>query len=243
MYIQGVGIGITNLILFILVILAKKIIDNKGLDSFMIRKKKLNWKLFVEGFVVAFILIILYIIFTVVLNAGQLILEFKISTEFFLNLLSFIFAFGAVALFEESLFRDYLLSKLKDKLSKTKAVFISSLIFSILHFFNYSSTSSLSVTAFFNAFIIGIILSLIVLKTESLMWSLGYHLSWNLMQTVFLIFKDSGFRVEIEEGLLAGTKQVPEAGIIVTFILIILIIYMLKRFSLTDILPKFEGFG
>jgi len=82
--------------------------------------------------------------------------------NFIFTLLSYLFAFAAVSLFEESLFRDYILLKFKKKYAAADAVFISSMIFALIHVFSYSSAGSLIVLGLLNAFIIGFILSLIV---------------------------------------------------------------------------------
>ncbi len=243
MYIDGISIGITNMVLFSLVVLARKLISNEGLEDFLIVKKKLNWDLFREGSYMGFLLMLGYAFLTVIFGVGNLNFTFNVSGEFLVTFLSFIFGFAAVALFEESLFRDYLLIKLKERFTTIKAVFFTSLIFSVIHIFSYISTGPLTVIALFNAYMIGIILALIVVKTESIMWAIGFHFIWNLTQTVFLTIESSILKLEIERGFLAGTRYIPEAGILVTIILIILALYMVDRFTETNIIPRRIGNG
>jgi membrane protease YdiL (CAAX protease family) len=243
MYIDGISIGITNMVLFSLVVLARKLISNEGLEDFLIVKKKLNWDLFREGTFMGFLLILGYAFLTVIFGVGNLNFTFNVSGEFLVTLLSFIFGFAAVALFEESLFRDYLLIKLKERFTTIKAVFFTSLIFSLIHIFSYISTGPLTIIALFNAYMLGIILALIVVKTESIMWAIGFHFIWNLTQTVFLTIESSILKLEIKRGFLAGTRYIPEAGILVTIILIILALYMVDRFTETNIIPRRIGNG
>lgn len=243
MYIEGIRIVITNIVLFSIVVLARKLISNEGLEEFLIVQKKLNWNLFREGSLIGFLLILGYVFLTIIFGVGNLDFTFKISGEFLVSLISFIFGFAAVALFEESLFRDYLLLKLKKRFNTIKAVFFTSLIFSFIHIFSYLSTGRLTVIALFNAYIIGIILALIVVKTESIMWAVGFHFIWDLTQTVFLTIESSILSLEIKRGFLAGTRYIPEAGILVTVISIILTLYMVDRFTETNIIPRRIGNG
>ncbi|MFO7815168.1 MAG: CPBP family intramembrane glutamic endopeptidase [Halanaerobiales bacterium] len=243
MYIDGISIGIINMFLFSIVVLARKLISNEGLEEFLIIKKELKWNLFWEGSLMGFLLILGYVFLTIIFRVGNLNFTFKMRGDFLVTFLSFIFGFAAVALFEESLFRDYLLLKLKKRFTTIKAVFFSSLIFSLVHIFSYISTGPLTVIALFNAYIIGIILALIVVKTESIMWALGFHFLWNLTQTVFLTVESSIFSLELNRGFLAGTPYIPEAGILVTIILVILSLYMVDRFTETNIIPRRIGNG
>lgn len=243
MYIDGISIGITNMVLFSIVVLARKLISNEGLEGFLVVKKKLNWKLFWEGSFMGFILILGYVFLTLIFGVGTLNFTFAISGQFLVTFLSFIFGFAAVALFEESLFRDYLLVKLKKKFSTINAVFFTSLIFSFVHIFSYISTGPLTLIALFNAYMIGVILALIVVKTESIMWVLGFHFIWNLTQTVFLTIESSILSLEIQRGFLAGTRYIPESGFLITIVLIILALYMVDRFTETNIIPRRIGNG
>jgi hypothetical protein len=75
------------------------------------------------------------------------------------------------------------------------------------------------------------------------MWAIGFHFIWNLTQTVFLTIESSILKLEIKRGFLAGTRYIPEAGILVTIILIILALYMVDRFTETNIIPRRIGNG
>ena len=239
----GILTGVTNLILFIILVLARRLISKESINYFLISRPQKRWKLFWEGCLAGFILIIIYVLLTILFGVGELTFKLNLSLDFIFVLLSYVFGFAAVSLFEESLFRDYILLKVKKKFSAPDAVFLSSLLFSLVHIISYASIGTLAVMGLFNAFIIGFILSIIVISTRSIMWPLGYHLVWNLTQTIFLVERSSGINLEIDKGILAGAKLVPEAGIIVTLVLIILAVYMLKRFDCAHIMPNSIGKG
>ena len=237
------NIAITNFILFVIVIVARKIISNDPVDNFLVFKKNKNKRLFLEGSLVGFILIHIYVIITLLFNVGSLDLNFSFSIDFLYVISVFILAFLAVSLFEESLFRDYLLVKFRKRFGTEKAILLSSVLFSLLHIFGYSSTGNLTVIGLFNAFLIGILLSVVVISTHSIMWVLGFHLFWNLTQTIFLDIEIGGIVLNIDQGIWAGTKFIPEAGLIVSIVIFILYIYIIKRFDASYLIPKFKGFG
>jgi membrane protease YdiL (CAAX protease family) len=176
-------------------------------------------------------------------NVGDLNLNFSFSIDFLYVILAFVVAFLAVSLFEESLFRDYLLVKFRKRFGTEKAILLSSVLFSLLHIFGYLSTGNLTVIGLFNAFLIGILLSVVVISTHSIMWVLGFHLFWNFTQTIFLDIEIGGIVLNIDKGIWAGTKHIPEAGLIVSFVIFILYIYILKRFDASYLIPKIKGFG
>jgi len=235
--------AVINLILFILVIIARKIISNEPVSSFLVLKKNKNYRLFWEGSLIAFILIHIYVFLIIFFNLGEFELNLTLSIEFVYVVLAYLLVFIAVSLFEESLFRDYLLYKFRKRFGTEKAIVLSSILFSLLHIFGYLSSGNLTVIGLLNAFFIGILLSVVVISTHSIMWALGFHIFWNLIQTIFLEIEIGGIVLNIEKGIWAGTKQIPEAGLIVSIVLFILYIYILKRFDASYLIPKIKGFG
>ncbi len=240
---NGIITAVTNFILFILVIVARKIISSEPVSSFLVFKKNKNYRLFWEGSLIAFILIHIYVFLIIFFNLGEFELNLTLSIEFLYVVLAYLLAFLAVSLFEESLFRDYILFKSRKKFGTEKAIILSSFLFSILHIFGYLSSGNLTFISLLNAFIIGVLLSVVVISTHSIMWALGFHLFWNLMQTIFLKIEIGGIVLNIEKGIWAGTKHIPEAGLIVSIVLFMLYIYILKRFDASYLIPKFKGFG
>jgi len=240
---NGIATGIINLILFLIVVIARRLISKEGINTFLISRPRKRWKLFWEGCLVGFILILVYVFLTVLLGVGELTISLNLTSDFIFIFLSYLFGFAAVSLFEESLFRDYILLKFKNKFSASEAVFISSLLFGLIHIISYITVGSIAILGLLNAFLIGVLLSIIVIATHSILWPLGFHMVWNLTQTIFLIERSSGINLRIDKGILAGADMVPEAGIIVTLVLIILAVYMLNRFDCAHIMPKSIGKG
>ncbi|MCL8009548.1 CPBP family intramembrane metalloprotease [Gelidibacter japonicus] len=83
----------------------------------------------------------------------------------------------SLSIFEEILFRRILAQKIKNTLGFKKAIWISALIFSIVHI--YTDTGLLS------AFIAGAILAYIYLKTNNIYLSIIAHLFYNLTTYFF----------------------------------------------------------
>ena len=231
MNVDALAIGITNIILFLLVVGIRKLVHNEGINSFLLKPNKKGIKLFVEGLFAGVFLILVYSFLAVILGKGTIVIN---RDNLFITLkLLFAqgFAFLGVSFFEEGLFRGYILQRLLNRFSRLIAIGIPSIIFGLLHFLSYTNLSHNPWIGVFNAMLIGIVLSIIVIKTNSLMWAVGYHLSWNLMQTLLLATKNSVIKLKISEGIWAGSNLTPEAGVIVTFTIVLILPYMLIRFK------------
>jgi uncharacterized protein len=94
-------------------------------------------------------------------------------------IISFIF-FIFVAFFEEILVRGLILGSLLKSTNRYLALAISSVIFSLGHFFN----PDFSIVAFINIFLAGIILGSIYIFTKSLWFSISLHFFWNYFQNL-----------------------------------------------------------
>jgi len=85
------------------------------------------------------------------------------------------------AFLEEMLFRGLFLSGFKDNYSKTKAIFISALLFGLIHLNPYQ---------FVTAFIIGIVTAWLYLELKSIWPCIYMHLFNNLLAVFVMNFKD-----------------------------------------------------
>lgn len=233
MYSSINSIIISNLILFLVVLLIRKLVNKEGLKDFLIHLDKKGVKLFLQGIIAGIIGFILYTVIVYLSGKGTFIYQNGKFKESLLLFFLYGIAFLAVALFEESLFRGYILQKLLKKYSITKSIIISSVIFGSLHFFSYSSSYYFWI-GLTNASILGILFSIITVKTKSLMIAIGFHLSWNLIQQLLLfngIYKNNlTINFRIKEGLLSGTYFVPESGLAVSLVLLIISIYIFLKF-------------
>lgn len=229
---HAIIMGITNLVLFIAVVLFRRFVHKEGFKSFLINLDNKGVKQFLEGAVVGFVLFCLYVFFTVIFRKGQI----SIQEDYLISTLKLFIAYSlgflAVSLFEECLFRGYVLQRLRKRYSLLIAVGLPAVIFGLIHIFDYSTISSRAWVGIINATVIAIILSLVVIKTESLMWVLGYHTLWNLTQRLLLVQKDCVYRLNINEGIWTGNIKLPEGGLFVTVILLIMTIYVMIRFNI-----------
>lgn len=100
------------------------------------------------------------------------------------------FGFFGVALFEEGLFRGYLMQVVLKKLSKLMAIILQALAFGLVHYHNYSVLSNTWIRVI-NAMLIGVIYGVIVIKTKSLMFVIGNHLFYNVAEQI--LFLDNSY--------------------------------------------------
>jgi uncharacterized protein len=151
-------------------------------------------------------------------------------------------SFGFSAMFEELLFRGYLLQTLMQWMTFLPALLIMSLLFGLAHTQNPHAT----VLSTANVLLAGVWLSFAYLKTRSLWLPFGLHLSWNFAQTTVYAFPTSGFsfadrRLFNTESSgpiwLTGGDFGPEGGILATIALVAATWYILK----TPLLRQPEG--
>lgn len=139
---------------------------------------------------------------------------------------------------EEVLLRGYLMISLTNRVTVFWAVFINSVLFSMLHLFN----PGISPIALLNIAIFGIVMSLYFLLTGNIWGVSAIHMTWNFLQGNIFGCAVSGmestsslFSFAPVEGfeLLGGGSFGPEGGIISTMILlaacVILIMLLAKK--------------
>lgn len=97
--------------------------------------------------------------------------------EFLILLLIFVL----VAVAEEMLMRGYILKNLMLSMNKYAALFVSSLIFALIHTANPNFTW----LGFFGILIAGIALGATYIYTKNLWFPIAYHFSWNFFQSLF----------------------------------------------------------
>jgi len=142
-----------------------------------------------------------------------------------------IFAISATS--EELLFRGYPFQRLIEGTNDYSALLISSVVFGGLHWLNPHSTK-LSVT---NTVLAGVLLSLAYIKTRALWLPIGFHFSWN-WTLALLGLPVSG----VEFGRmpwqampasihiwLHGGDYGPEGGLVATGVLVVGVIFLIRR--------------
>ena len=130
--------------------------------------------LLIMGFAYFFLLLINEIVFV------------NIDFNFNKVLLSIVLFMG-VSVFEEIIFRGYVLKNLLESFNPYVALFVSSLFFSLIH----GANPNVTLLGLSNIFLAGIFLGASYVFTKNLWFPIALHFSWNFFQAMFG-FKVSG---------------------------------------------------
>lgn len=163
------------------------------------------------------------IVFTVLILSGSVYTtENLLRPAITASLVSGLLMFTCTGFVEETFSRGYCITTLKENCGLPAAVLISSAIFSLMHLGNLN----ISMIALLNIFLVGILLSLMFIRTGSLWMPIGYHITWNYFQGNIFGFAVSGLE---QYGLystkpsfndiLNGGSFGPEGGLAVTVII------------------------
>jgi len=159
-----------------------------------------------------------------------------------------------VGLFEEFLFRGFLMTALKTTRRRWLILSVSSLAFSLAH----ASNPGYNVVSAFNIFLIGFALALFFERTGSLWMPVGFHFAWNFFEGPVYGTPLSGKPAAslfhtVYEGNTAVNGGVfgPEGGFAVMAASILLVVYALfavrqrgdRAWSMTSDLPLTRGRG
>lgn len=131
------------------------------------------------------------------------------SCSFVFNINSLIY-WLLVAVGEEMVFRGFIIGCINKNFSKIVAMLTSTLLFSLIHIISYEG---LSIYSFTYIFIVGFFLAGIRMSINSISFGIGYHLSWNYLDSIF-----EG--IKIESAMMFST---------LVLLLIIFIIFQKKK--------------
>lgn len=167
---------------FLVLWIFMKLVDREHfLELGFYTKNRLNE--FILGIIAG--LIIMVLAYGILIYSGQIsFTKFNFNME---EIIISILVFTIVAFVEESLFRGYILKNLMLSVNKYIAIILSSVLFSLLHYFN-PNVSSFSL---FELFLAGVVFGLAYLYTRNLWFPIALHLSWNLFQS-YVGFNVSG---------------------------------------------------
>lgn len=211
----------------LLVILIRKIFNKEGIKSFLISYDSRAFKLFLRGLLLGILFFVIYVFIIVFLNQGQLIIELENWKQTVIIFFAYGGAFLIAALFEEFLYRGYILQKLLKKVPPSYAVIITSILFGVVHYNSYLNYGYSLTLGIINSALIAVILSIIVIRTETLLFVIGWHFSWNLTQSLFLMEGNKMFSLLFKrENILTGSSFVPESGLLVTFVIFLFFIFI-----------------
>ena len=177
--------------------------------------------------------IVFTIIFLVFIKSNFLVINnFSWTSS---NLLITLLIFAILAIGEELVFRSFFINGLKQfTKSIVLILIISSLFFSIVHWFNDGSTILSSVSSFIG----GLMYGYAFIRTEKLWLPIGLHFSWNFFQGFVFGFPVSGyvivgfFETTISGSeLWTGGSYGPEGGLIgiIARIFVIVSIWVLTQ--------------
>jgi uncharacterized protein len=151
------------------------------------------------------------------------------------------FLYSIVAVGEEIVVRGYILNNLREKMNDYVAVIISSLFFGAMHFFN----DHFSILGFLNISIGGILLGILLIKTNSISAPIGLHWAWNFIQGPIAGFNVSGHKemgvlhVEpLSPTYLTGGDFGAEGSILLIPIVLIFIYFVLRPISFSKFFKK-----
>jgi hypothetical protein len=142
------------------------------------RLKEFNYGLILGLLIMAFAYVFLSLI-------GEIVFEnytFDLQ-KIFLSIILFI----GVSIFEEVIFRGYMLKNLLESFNPYVALFISSIFFSLIH----GSNPNVTAIGLCNIFLAGFFLGASYIFTKNLWFPIALHFSWNFFQSMFG-FKVSG---------------------------------------------------
>jgi membrane protease YdiL (CAAX protease family) len=200
-----------------------RVFDRRPLTDLGVRLTRGSLADFARGCALAFV--ILTIVFVFSWATGAIRVEgfarpAPEGTPVAAYLLGAIVAFLCVGVYEELMFRGYVLQALEERGSKVAAVIVSSLLFAILHFANPGADP----TGLINTALIGALLAAVYLRTRSLWMPIGFHFAWNFLLGYVYSLPVSGLPLhglleitEVEsESRLTGGSYGPEAGLLTT---------------------------
>ena len=205
-----------------------RLVDRRRLRDLGLRLRRGWFGNFAKGAALAFL--ILGAIFAFSLAVGSIRVEgfaraAPEGTSVFAYLVGALLAFLSVGVYEELMFRGYVLQRLNDRASKLVSVIVSSIIFALLHGFNPGADAF----GVFNTTVIGAILCVLYFRTGSLWMPIGFHTAWNFSLGYLYSLPVSGLPlygvlkvVEVDpESRLTGGSYGPEAGLACTIALAI----------------------
>lgn len=142
------------------------------------RLKEFNYGVILGLLIMAFAYVFLYLI-------GEIV--FENYTFDFQKIFLSIILFVGVSVFEEVIFRGYMLKNLLESFNPYVALFISSIFFSLIH----GSNPNVTTLGLCNIFLAGFFLGASYIFTKNLWFPIALHFSWNFFQSMFG-FKVSG---------------------------------------------------
>lgn len=215
--------SLSNGIIIISCIIIWKIFEKKKISEMGLTNFKEGYKDFILGLLFGAIAISIVAIILLVMGKVQFVNSLS-KPQLSISLLEGAILFIFVGFGEEILGRAYIMSVLKQTRNKWLILMISSIIFAILHLGN----DGISVLAFINLFLVGLLFGYMFMKSKNIWMPIGYHITWNYFQGYIWGFQVSGITTNglykiknINNNIINGGLFGPEGGLIVTVVICI----------------------
>lgn len=204
----------------------KRPLSNMGLTSLKKGTKELLIGLL-------FGIVSISIVFILLISTGNAKVE-SWTPQFNVSQLIFIPGFIAVGFAEEIFTRGYIMSALRQTRNVPVVVLVSSAIFALMH----AGNSGVSILAYVNLALVGILFAFMYLKSGNLWMCIGYHITWNYFQGYIYGFKVSGTdssgiitTATKSDNFWNGGAFGPEGGLFVTIIIILGIFFVFNYYG------------
>ena len=132
---------------------------------------------FIFGIFLGFI--IMAFAFSTLILFGEIVFE-RVIIDFNKIIMSIILFIG-VSFYEEVIFRGYMLKNLMQSFNPFVSLFISSILFCLIH----SSNPNVNYLGLINIFLAGYFLGISYVYTKNLWFPFALHFSWNFFQSLF----------------------------------------------------------
>lgn len=214
------------IVMIFFVVLFWKVWDKRKLSDIGFTNIKSSWKDLCIGLLIGAISFTIVAIMLLLTNSVELSNNFS-QPNFTSALITQLIIFIFVGINEELFSRGYCMTVLKQTKKSWVPVVFSSIIFALMH----SMNEGISLLAYINLFLFGIVMAYLFIKTKNIWMCIGYHITWNYFQGNVFGFLVSGNTTDsiysikiINANLINGGSFGPEGGLIVTVLLIVTII-------------------
>ncbi|MFH0736625.1 MAG: type II CAAX endopeptidase family protein [bacterium] len=239
---------LTCLLTLVIFAVVFKYIDKRSFVNIGFVLNKYWFKSLFTGAFIGFVVI--SINFLIMFSFGFVKIEGVFATDnsynFLLEFMGRGFGFLAVSISEELFVRGYLLINIAEGLTSKHisakngliaSLFITSIIFGVLHFSNFNATIVSSVNLLF----IGLLFGYAYLKTGSFALPIGIHFAWNFTMAQLFGLNVSGFTPLVSlvklnitgETILTGGSFGPEGGLLI-LISVVIGILLVHLFTKSD---------
>jgi len=230
-------INIAVFLSILIIVVSIRFIEKNNIIKFLCLEIKKNSliKFLIASFWATLILLINFSL-TIYLGGIIIIKNYIMIQKIFYSAKIFVFLlmqYLIISLIEETIFRGYILKKLSQNLNTSNAIFLTSVLFSLMHIPNILENNVPDYfipLILFNLFLLSFVLCKINLKNKTLWAPIGFSTFYKVTTVGFI--KNHFVQIDLAESLVFGSiKWMPESSLLFS-ILIILFITLEKIITL-----------